>query len=267
MGGRTEVSNVLAALDSSPAAKPVLAAARAIAGTVGAGVTALHVQVDGLEVPLHLAARASVPLRVARGDVAARLVEAAEAGDVEVLVIGARGIPADPQPLGSVAIAVTTKVSKPVAVVPPHADPRVTCGRVLVPIEADVATPPATRSMIDRAVDAGVEVVVLHVLELDTMPMFTDQPQHEHGAWEQEFLARHCPWEAGTVRFEVRLGRSEEVIPVAAQEFGCDLIVLGWSQEFAPGHARVVRAAVERSSVPVMLVAMRGPADAPAPRL
>jgi nucleotide-binding universal stress UspA family protein len=264
MGGRAEVTYVLAALDRGPAAKPVLAMARGIAGTLGTGMAALHVQVDGLEAPLHLAARAGVPLRIARGDVVARLVEAAEAGDVEVLVIGARGIPADPRPLGTVAVAVTTTVSKPVAVVPPHADPRPTCGRVLVPIEGDVATSPAIRSLIERAVGAGVEVVVLHVLELDAMPMFTDQPQHEHGAWEREFLARHCPWESGTVRFELRLGRSDEVVPTAARDFGCDLIVLGWSQDFTPGHARVVRAALERSSVPVVLVAVRAPTDAPA---
>ena len=42
-----------------------------------------------------------------------------------------------------------------------------------------------------------------------------------------------------------------------ADELGCDLIALGWTQELAPGRAEVVRAALERSPLPVMLI----PAD------
>jgi hypothetical protein len=67
---------------------------------------------------------------------------------------------------------------------------------------------------------------------------------------------------AGAVRFETRLGRTEDFVPLAAREFGCDLVVLGWSQELAPGRARVVRVTLERSSVPVMLVPVPSRAEA-----
>jgi hypothetical protein len=92
------------------------------------------------------------------------------------------------------------------------------------------------------------------VHEEDSIPRFTDQPQHEHAAWEQEFLARWCPWGIGRVQLESRVGRSDVLVPVVAQECRCDLIALGWSQELAAGRAPVVRAALERSRVPVLLL-------------
>ncbi|GAA1798723.1 universal stress protein [Planosporangium flavigriseum] len=248
---------VLAALDRSPAAKPVLAAARALAAFLGVQVTALHVRCDGSEVPRRLAADAGVPLRVIDGDVVARLVEAAEADEVAVLVIGARRIPTDPRPLGATAVTVATTVTKPVLVVPPQADPHVSYTRVLAPLEGSVATSLAPRPLIELAARVGIDIVVLHCLGPQTLPAFTDQPQHEHAIWASEFLARHCPWGNSAVRFEARLGRSEDLVPIVAREVGCDLIVLGWSQMFTPGRARVVRATLERSSVPVLLVSVR----------
>ena len=73
---------------------------------------------------------------------------------------------------------------------------------------------------------------------------FTDQPQHEGEAWNQEFLARYCPWGVGLVRFETRVGSAAAVVPAVAEETGCDLIALGWSQDLAAGRAGVVRAAL-----------------------
>jgi hypothetical protein len=55
------------------------------------------------------------------------------------------------------------------------------------------------------------------------------------------------------VRFETRCGRCEELIPATAHELGCDLIVLGWSQNLDPGRAPVVRATLTRADTPVML--------------
>ncbi|NJC73525.1 universal stress protein [Planosporangium thailandense] len=256
------VTRVLAALDRGPAAKPVLAAARALAALVGAEATALHVRVDGDQVPRSLAAAAGVPLRVVGGDVVANLVAAAGAPEVVALVIGARGIPADPRPLGAVAAATATAVAKPVMVVPPDAVPPARYRRVLVPLEGSVETSLAPRPLIELAVAVGLDVVALHVLGLDTVPAFTDQPQHEFPVWADEFLARHCPWGSGAARLETRVGRCEDIVPLIARECGCDLIVLAWSQAFTPGRARVVRGALQRCRVPVVLVPVRTPAGA-----
>lgn len=251
------MSTVLAALDRGPAARPVLAAARALGALLGAEVTALHVKVDGMEVPRSLAAQAGVPLHVVDGDIVARIVEATEAGEVAALVIGARRIPTDPWRLSDTAVAIATTVPKPVVVVPPQAAQPATYSRVLVPLEGNAPTSLAPRPLIEFAADIGLDIVVLHVLGPGTMPAFTDQPQHEHAVWASEFLARHCPWGSGAARLETRLGRGEDLVPLVAREVGCDLIVLGWSQDFAPGRARIVRATLERSSVPVMLLPVR----------
>jgi hypothetical protein len=46
---------------------------------------------------------------------------------------------------------------------------------------------------------------------------------------------------------------------------GCDVIALGWTQQLVPGRAPVVRAALEGSHVPVMLVPVRVANDVESP--
>jgi universal stress protein family protein len=247
---------VLAALDESFASSPVLTAATALANVLDAEVEAIHVKVDGGATALRTAERAEVPLRVVTGDVVERLVEAGAADEVAALVIGARGVPTDPRPLGATAEAVATRVARPVLVVPPDAAPPAVLRRILVPIEG-AASSRSPRAVIELAEGANVEVIALHVLAADEIPPFTDQPQHEHSAWATEFIARYCPWGVGSVQLEIRIGRAEELVPRVAAESRCDLIALGWAQELAPGRAPVVRAALERSHRPVMLVPVR----------
>ncbi len=167
-------------------------------------------------------------------------------------MIGARGTPGGRLPLGGTALSVATALLKPVVVVPPDALVPKTFRRVLVPLEGTLSTSLAPRSIV--ALAGKIEVIALHVHEEDSIPGFTDQPQHEHAEWAQEFLARWCPSGIGTVKLESRVGRSDVLIPNVADQCGCDLIALGWSQDLAPGRAPVVRAALERSRVPVVLV-------------
>ena len=259
MRAGTARKTVLAAIDGGLAARPVLAAARALATVLGADVVALHVEVSGLGTPRTLALRAGVPLRILRGDVPSRLIQAGSAADVVALVIGARGIAVGPRPLGATALAVATTLAKPVVVVPPDAEPRPAFKRVLVPLEGSESTSLAPRSLIELAPDQGLDVVALHILGPETIPPFVDQAQHEQTAWAREFLARYCPWGIDVVDFETRVGRREELIPEAAGECDCDLIALGWSQAFADGHAHVVRATLERSRLPVVLIPVPTP--------
>ena len=56
------------------------------------------------------------------------------------------------------------------------------------------------------------------------------------------------------VRLELRVGAPEEHLLDVADQVGADLIVLGWRQDLAEGHAAVVREAVTRARVPVMLL-------------
>jgi nucleotide-binding universal stress UspA family protein len=251
------MKTVVAALDNSLAAKPVLAAARALASLLDARVEALHVPANGDRTARNAAAAAGIPLRIVSGPVVERLVQAGEAEDVVALALGARATPAAARPLGGTAAAVATALLKPVIVVPPEAQVGEEFRRVLVPIEASVSASIAPRAIVELARDATIEAIALHVYEERSLPPFTDQPQHEQAAWAREFLSRYCPGGIGLVRLETRVGRADEVVAAVAAQCGCDLVAIGWSQELASGRARVVRGTLERSHLPVLLVPVR----------
>jgi nucleotide-binding universal stress UspA family protein len=181
------------------------------------------------------------------------LAREAEADDVVALVLGSRGTLHSRRRVGQTAFSVLENVEKPLAVVPPDARPE-RLERVLVPLEGTVSSSLAPRRAIELAQEAQVDVVVLHVHDEDSLPAFTDQPQHETSAWVDEFLARYCPWGVGDVRFEICVGRPDEEVLRTAEETGADLIALGWSRSLAGGRGPIVRAVLERGRVPVLLI-------------
>jgi Universal stress protein family len=247
------MNKVIAALDASLAAQPVLQSAIALGEALGAEVEALHVTANGDRVPRITAVEQHVELRVEHGPVAGVLIDAAQAEDVRALVLGARGSRLSREPLGSTALAVATSISKPVLVVPPDASHPEALRRVLVPLEGRAASH-TPREIIALVEGVEIQVLVLHVLQEESLPLFTDQPQHEHPARVEEFLRRYAPWGIGAVRFEVRVGRCEELVPLIAEQEDVDVIALGWSQELAPDRAPVVRAVLDRAHVPALLV-------------
>jgi nucleotide-binding universal stress UspA family protein len=250
------MNKVIAALDASLAAQPVLRSAIALGEALGAEVEAVHVQEDDERVPRTTAAEHHVDLRVEHGPVAGVLVDMAQAEDVRALVLGARGSRLSGRPLGGTALAVATSLSKPVLVVPPDARHPGTLRRVLVPLEGRAATR-TPREIIALVEGVELDVFTLHVLGEEALPLFTDQPQHEHPALVDEMLRRFCPWGIGVVRFEVRVGRPEEVVPLVAEQEDVDVIALGWSQELAADREPVVRAVLDRAHVPALLVPLQ----------
>jgi nucleotide-binding universal stress UspA family protein len=255
------MKKVLAALDNSLAGTPVVAAARALASLLDARAEAVHVRTNGDRTARSTAG--DLPLRTASGPVIERLVEAGNAEDVVALAVGARSTPIARHPLGSTAAAVASAVLKPVIVVPPDARVAEEFRRFLVPIEASVSAAIAPRMVFELARKKSIEAVALHVYDVDSIPRFTDQPQHEHAAWTREFLARYCPAGMSVVRLETRVGRAEDLVAAFANDCDCDLIALGWSQSIAEGRAPVVRGTLERSRLPILLVPVRlvGPTE------
>jgi nucleotide-binding universal stress UspA family protein len=248
------MKKVLAALDSSVAGKSVLASARALAALLDCEVEALHVQTDGRRTVRSLAAAADIPLRTTRGSIVERLIESGESPNVVALAIGARGAPTSPRPLGGTAAAVAAALSKPVLIVPPDAEPPQLFRRVLVPLEGSLSSSLVPRWLFEHSGAAQIDVVALHIHDQESIPAFTDQPQHEVSAWTREFVQRYCPWGVGTVRLETRVGRIGELVPLVAEECGCDLIALGWSRQLSSDRAPVVRETIQRSHRPVLLV-------------
>ncbi|MEJ7793476.1 MAG: universal stress protein [Gaiellaceae bacterium] len=157
-------------------------------------------------------------------------------------------------PVGAVALELLTAQPKPVAVVPAGTAHPGRLGRILFPLEGTRSTSLAPRRTIELALDAGLEIVLVHVFDAASLPSFTDQPQHETAAWAGEFLARYFPHPPEDVRLESRVGDPAEHVVSVAHEIDADLVALGWEQELAPGRARVVRAALEQARLPVFLI-------------
>ena len=248
------MTKVVAALDNSSAAGPVLATATSLAKLFGATVEAVHVRGDGGRIAHGVAKAAGHEVRELDRPVVRALVETGMEEDVVALVIGARRTPSGARPVGGTALEVIGSLPKPVAIVPPDAPAPGRLRRVLVPLEGTVSSSIAPQSVIKLARAARLDVVVLHVIDEESLPAFTDQPQHEAAAWRQEFLARWCPSGITDLRVHTRVGVREEEILRAAEDNDVDIVALGWSQELAAGRAPVVRTALERGRIPILLI-------------
>jgi nucleotide-binding universal stress UspA family protein len=248
------MTKVIAAIDDSPAAGPVLATAGAVARLFDASLEAVHVRQDGHAAATRAANAAGLLLSAVEGGVVESLVAAGSRPDVSVLVLGTRDAPSASRPLGSTALEVIRAVEKPVVLVPPRAAAPARIRSVLLPLEGTRRTSLAPADMLELARDAAVDVLVLHVLDESSLPLFTDQPQHETEAWAHEFLARYCPSGLRSVRLALRVGRPDETVLEVAEESGVDLIVLGWNQLLAPGRATIVRTVLERGRLPMLLI-------------
>lgn len=248
------MTKVIAAIDDTPAAAPVLATARALARLFGAKVEAVHVRTDGYTTAAEAAAAAGIRLDALGGDVVESLIAIGARPDVSTLVLGTREAPSATRPLGSTAIELIGGVEKPVLLVPPRAPALERIRTVLLPLEGTPETSLAPAVVLELAHDAAVDVLVLHVLDATSLPLFTDQPQHETEAWTTEFLARYCPRGLRSVRLALRVGEPDETIVRVAEESGADLIALGWNQRLAPGRAAIVRTVLERGRLPILLI-------------
>jgi hypothetical protein len=257
------MTRLLAAIDNSAVARHVLETANAVAPLYGATVDAIHIREDGDRTAQAAAAATGLELRELPDDVVDKLIETGREDDVVGLVIGTRAGPLARRPLGHVALDLLVAVRKPLVLVPPHTAIPFRLRRVLVPLDGTTAAAAALTRTVDLAGDFEVEVDVLHVHDEASLPLFSDQPQHETESWAREFLARYCPT-VDLARLHVRVGRPGEHVLHVANEMRADMIALGWGQDLSPGRAAVVREALERSPRPILLV----PAilNAPLPR-
>ncbi len=246
------MSTVLAAIDDSAAARPVLAAAAALAPLWDATVEAVQVAEDGGNTARAAADAAQVHLRtLGDGDVATRLVELSHEPAIVAIVIGARGRPKGRRPAGHVTWDLITRCEKPVVVVPPDARVQPAMRRVLLALEGTPSNSKGTEPIHALAERGALEVVAVHVFGEDELPRFSDQVQHETAAFAEEFLA--C-YGSGCTRLEFRVGTPAEEVLSTAAALDADLIVLAWSRNLAPGRALFVRHVLEHSQIPMLLL-------------
>ncbi len=243
------MSRILAAVDDTQAAGPVLATARAVARSLHLDVTALHVGEPG-GASERAAQEHDLTLSVVAGEAAEVIVSAAAEPEVLMVVLALHGMPGRHEP-GHTAIAVATHSAKPVIVVPPAAPPRTEPHRILFPLDGTRGVSSAVRPWISMCVAAGLEVLAMHVFEPNTVPRFLDGPQDAE-IWRDEFLARHCA-DLG-LRLETRAGPTDDALPTLAELADVDAIALGWHQDLSPDRARVVRRMLASAFRPVALI-------------
>jgi len=247
------MTTVVAAIDNSAAARPVLAVALALAELYDAEVEAVHAREDGQHTARAAAAAAGVPLRSTTAPVIPALLEAARKPEVAAVVLGSRGVGAWSHRAGHVALELALSLPKPLMVVPPDAPTRGVFRRILVPLDGRRRTETGLAEVMTLAARHPLEIVVLHVHDRESVPLFSDQRHHELEAWTEEFLRRHCP-EPEQVAFELRIGIPGEHVLKVARDTDADVIALGWSQDLGAGHAAVVREVLERSTIPALLI-------------
>ena len=168
------------------------------------------------------------------------------------------GVLPDAASLQRLGWPVLQRARKPVVIVPAAARPAPQMiSRALIPLDGTPESAAAVAETIRLLADAGVDLVVLHVVDATTVPKFWDQPAHAEQAWQSEFLARYCDHPG--VRLQLRSGvPGEHVLDVATTE-RVDLIALGWSRQLNEARAQTVRQTLCNAHVPVLVVPITTP--------
>jgi len=255
---------ILAALDDSSAAQPVLDLACRIGSLLEANVEAVHVQEDGSGGrAAAVAESAQVTLHLCRGDVADALRTAVEDLGATVLVIGARGAAAGASPAGHIALETMQSLDCATVVVPPEAADR-PLRRVLVAVEGDGESQGLQGLFDHLGGRTSPEVVALHVIEPSALPPFADSPVLEADAFKREFGIRAVGTavaDPSRVQFETRVGDAPQALGDATRELDADLVVLAWHRDLSEGHGRMVRETLAATGVPIVLIPLerRGP--------
>ncbi len=247
------MKRVIAGIDNSVASRPVLTMAQAVSSALSATLDAVHVVENGDETARASAEAAGATLRTLSGHPTEQLSLAVIEEDVVALVLGARGHLGGPRPAGHLAMTLADRTDKPVVVVPPDAQPPKQLHRILVAMEGSPGKVRTLQRTIDLSIDAGLEIVVLHVDE--EIPSFTDQVQHETEAYAHEFFTRHVLG-APQALLELRIGDPATEVVAALESLQPDLIAVGWPHSSDPGRGTVAREILDRSPVPVLLVAV-----------
>ena len=125
------MSVVLAAIDNSAAARPVLIAATALARILGAEVQAVYVAEDEGQTARASAKDFGVTLTVLTGEPLRQIMGRAVADNVVAIAVGARRWVSGGR-IGHTASAIANEIAKPVLVVPPDAIPAERLRRVLI---------------------------------------------------------------------------------------------------------------------------------------
>ena len=230
---------VLAALDASADARPVLETALRIGALTGGTVEAVHVRDGPVETPRMARGARRRPAADPRRSSATRRCSALWPSRMSSRRCSVLEAPLAGDDLSvAPALHVLERRTSLSSSCPPQAPTR-------RPGRCDVSSCPsrAASSPLDPVAESlrpllvgEVELVVLHVFTKATMPRVLDRPVRDLALWGDEFLARFCP-EAGSHRAARPVRWAAGVAEVCADQH-VDLVVLSWSQDSLAGTRR-----------------------------
>jgi nucleotide-binding universal stress UspA family protein len=269
--------NVLVALDGSKAARTALPVAQALAAQLGATVEVLHVTphpADEAEVRRLLQLdEEALELRIEVGAAAEGILRAIDDPNVGLVVLTTHGREIEPDRLlGSVATAVAARSGRPILLVRPEvAATQPGCGvlTLLVPLDGTPTTTAALRPAARLAQQLGASIDLLHVVQHEqapptergstTVPYYVDQLHHEWPHWIARVKGLFgclavCPADV-PVRLHLTKGDIGREIARFAAEHRVDAVVLTRRSHLEHGRASILRAVLEQTPCPALLVA------------
>ena len=272
------------ALDGSPASATALPIARTIADQLGCSLEVVYVAAEPipaahLRSELHIEDE-TVPLRILVGDPVQQLLHAANSRDVALVVLTTHGQAVESgRVLAHAAEGVAARARDPILFVRPEAAAALGSApaplhKLVFPFEGASAAARALKPAIKLAARLGGSIDLLYVAHAGqraplgshgiSPPRYVDEPYHEWPAWAGEVTAwlQSCCGdlpEAVPIAIHVRTGPERHnignaIVQFAAQQ-GADGIILVRQSRMEPGRAPTLRAVLNRSPCPVVLVA------------
>lgn len=248
-------SKVIAAIDSSAASLPVLAMSRAVAVALGASLEIVHIEEGGSNDAGSSSRAAGSTARVLSGDPVELLPKLVAENDVVAIVLGAHSVVEGRNRAQLLATILAGRTHKPVIVVPPNSRLPERLHTAVVAVEGTPGKARALQRNIRFLAKAALEIVVVHVQGEDSIPSFSDQVHYETEAHTAEFFARH-QIDAPQMRLELRIGAPAAEVLNAIESARAELVAVAWPKSADPGRGAVAREILERSPVPVLLVAV-----------
>jgi hypothetical protein len=164
---------------------------------------------------------------------------------------------------------VLENIACPILIVPPDKDMNAwRLRKELLPQDGTPGCAAALAQIINQSSHTGTENLVLRVAGVKVSqptepgslatPRYVDHPQYEWEAWSHEFLDRICGMGANLnpARLRLMMATGEpaaEILRVAQQE-AVDMIILPWHGTLGSGRAGMIKAILNDTSCPVLLL-------------
>jgi nucleotide-binding universal stress UspA family protein len=221
-----------------------------------------------------------IEVRLDFGDPVAGILRANADPKIVLVVLTTHGHVIEPgRTLGRVAEQVIADATRPILLVRPEAESSkrgMVVRRLLLPLDGTPTTAMLLNPACELAGRLGAALDLLYVASAGqphpdepgsiSAPLYVDQPQHEWPQWALEVIDRlsiasaGCPPNVTTRTFLVQ-GDAASEIPRFAAEWQSDVVVLARRSHLEPDRAQVLRAVLDGTPCPVLLVGE--PASAP----